>query len=101
MSSGSFFNRSGHDSPKIEAIKKAIKKAASDTASDPDNQSILQGKSVPNVLDNVPSVPGQKQLQKAQQTAILENSAKNKSKIKPGGGSRSTSSDNNKKDEES
>lgn len=101
MSSGSSFNRSGHDTPKIEAIKKEIKKAASDAASDPDNQSILQGKSLPNVLANVPSVPGQKQLQKTQQTAGLEHSAKNKSKIKPGGGSRSASSDNDKKDEES
>lgn len=100
MSSGSYFNRSGHDTPKIEAIKKAIKKEASDTATDPDNQSILQGKSVPNVLANVPSVPGEKQLQKAQQTAGLEHSAKNKSKMKPGGGSRSTSSDKNE-DEES
>lgn len=101
MSSGSFFNRSGHDSPKIEAIKTALKKEASDTASDPDNQGILQGKSVPNVLANVPSVPGQKQLQKAQQTAGLENSAKNKSKVKPGGGSRSTSSDKNEDEDSS
>lgn len=100
MSSGSSFNRSGHDSPQIEAIKKAIKKEAADATSDPENQGILKGKSVPNVVANVPSVPGQKQLQKAQQTAGLEHSAKNKSKMKPGGGSRSTSSDKNE-DEDS
>lgn len=92
MQPPSFFKPSGHEDPKIEAIKKELKKAASETEADPDNQGILQGKSVPNILADVPSVPGQKQLQKVQQAAIQENAPKHKSKLTPGG-SKSSSSD--------
>jgi hypothetical protein len=90
MSPSSFFNRTGNDSATVEAIKKDLKKAAADAEADPENQGVLQGNSVPNVLADVPTVPGQKQLQKAQQAATQEKSNKKKSTMTPGG-SRSSS----------
>jgi hypothetical protein len=82
-----------NDKPDINAIKKALKKAAADTAGDPDNQSLLKGKAVPNILANVPLVPGQIQLEKAQQMAIQEKAAKKKARITPGGSRSSSDND--------
>jgi hypothetical protein len=79
-----------NDNPNIDAIKKALKKAAQEAARDPENQDLLKGKVAPNILANVPIVPGQVQLEKAQEMAIQENAAKKKARTTPGG-SRSSS----------
>ncbi len=74
-----------NDKPEIEAIKKALKKAADKTNHDPENHDLLKGKVAPNILTNVPVVPGQAQLEKAQNMALQEKAAKKKARITPGG----------------